>query len=147
MLNKIIKSLIKNKLLISIILFLLIVNIYLIITLEKVQKVENVQNYNISDIPPSCLIEYGKPECINSSLLIPFFNPTNFTFENIEISVQTNEGLDKYSVEDPLIPNMLQTLQLFSCYDIENVTVKWCCDEKCYLKTLSEYTNDVTIST
>jgi len=140
--NKILKIIRRNAWILIIFLVLAFANYYLIFSLEKVQYPKSVpQDNNISGC--ICPIEYGKPECTNSILVIPFYNPNDFDLENIRVTAKTKEGSDIYNVDKPLVPKMVETLQLIKCYDINDVRIKWCCDKTCCESGLKDYSEDV----
>ena len=97
-----------------------------------------------------CIIEFGKPECKNGKLIIPFHNPTNIyfnlSFTNISVIARTKEGKDIYNVREPLEMNQTETLELMKCYPIEDMDITWCCDLNCYTIPMTNYTKDLVLN-
>jgi hypothetical protein len=110
----------RKKMVIVFVIVLVLIGIY------KFFIEERSQTYSCT-----CPLEYGKPECKNQTLYIPFYNPNEFSVENIRLSVKTSRGEDIYNVDKPLGANETQVLLLPQCYDINNVKVKWCCAVCC----------------
>ncbi len=79
----------------------------------------------------SCPINYGKPECINATLSIPFYNPNAVELKDIQVTAKKPGGSDIYNVDKPLIPDKTEVLNLVKCYGINDVKIKWCCDDMC----------------
>lgn len=141
--NKILKIVRKNAWILIIFLVFICINCYLIFSLEKAQVSEHKSvNKTLEGI---CPIEYGKPDCINSNLVISFYNPNNFDLKSIRVTANTTEGSDIYNVNESLIPNKVETLQLIQCYDINNVMIRWCCSDICYEAGLKDYSEDLKL--
>lgn len=141
--NKILKIVRKNAWILIIFLVIICINFYLISFLEKAQVSKHkLANKTLEGL---CPIEYGKPDCINSKLVISFYNPNDFDLENVRITANTTEGSDIYNVNESLVPNKLETLQLIQCYDINNVVISWCCYDTCYEAGLKNYSEDIKL--
>ena len=97
---------------------------------------------------PKCPIEYGRVECLNGTLVIPFFNPNNYSIEQIQIIVPTLAGKDIYNVVEPLEPQKVKVLTLFQCtgnVNMENFKIRWCCASECYESKMNRPTKDLKI--
>ena len=124
----------KSKLILTFFLVFIVIGIYAIFSEEEIHTSDYV-----------CPINYGKPECINETLFIPFFNPNSMELNNIQVIVRTPEGSDIFNVDKSLVPGKTEVLQLVKCYDINNINVKWCCDDICCEEPLKDYSADVEL--
>lgn len=115
---------------------------------EKISGGPSNQTF-LTEVKRQCIIEFGKPKCKNGKLIIPFYNPTNssynLSFTNITVIARTKEGKDIYNVREPLEMNQTETLELMKCYSIEDMNITWCCDTNCYIIPMANYTKDLTI--
>jgi len=141
--NKFLKTIKRNAWILIIFLVLVFANYYLIFSLERAHDPKHEpQTGKTSDC--ICPMEYGKPECMNSTLVIQFYNLNNFDLKNIQITVKTKKGSDIYNVDKPLVSKKVETLQLFECYDINNIKIRWCCDITCCESGLTDYSEDIS---
>ena len=124
----------KSKLILIFFLALIFIGIYTIFPEEEIQTSDCV-----------CPINYGKPECINATLFIPFYNPNDMELKDIRVIVKKPGGSDIYNVDKPLIPNNTEVLELQKCHDINDIKVRWCCDDICCETPLKSYSEDVTL--
>lgn len=146
---KILRLLRKNKMVLILFLALIFINAYIIFSLEKSQlpeKLEFPSSPSESGVSECvCPIDYGKPECVNGTLLIPFFNPNTMDLKNIQVTAKKSGGLDIYNVDKPLISNRTEILHMFNCYDVDGIKVKWCCNDICCESPLNAYSEEVKL--
>lgn len=143
--SKILKILRKNKMVLILFLVLIFVNAYIIFSLERAQAPKPHSLESDKTLECVCPIDYGKPECTNGTLLIPFFNPNTIDLKNIQVTAKKPGGSDIYNVDKPLVPNRTEVLQMFSCYDTDDKKIKWCCNNTCCEAPLKEYSEDVKL--
>lgn len=106
----------------------------------------NQWNFTLNyDERNKCRIEFGEPKCENGKLIIPFYNPSNFSM-NVVIKAKTNEGVDIINVSEPLESNKTETLELPICYPTEAMEVEWCCNVNCSTISMSQYTKDLVVN-
>ncbi|MEM2918457.1 MAG: hypothetical protein QXY62_03050 [Candidatus Altiarchaeota archaeon] len=97
-----------------------------------------------------CPIEYGKLVCLEGKPRILFFNPNDIDLVNISVVVPKPEGVDIYSVNEPLKANTTEVLTLLyhSCpfnVKTEELKVKWCCGQDCYETEMILPSNDLSV--
>jgi len=123
-------------------------NSYYEINEEKIREISN-RNFS-AEFKRQCIIEFGKPECKDGKLIIPFYNPTNLTynlsFTNISVIARTKEGKDIYNVRERLEMNQTETLELMKCYPIEDMDIAWFCDLNYYIVSMTNYTKDFVLN-
>ena len=100
-----------------------------------------------SNVNVTCPIEYGRSQCVEGKLLIPFYNPNNVSIEKLRLIVPTKRGKDIYNVKEPLLKNETKILVLNKCYDsdISRYVIQWCCKNKCYTQFLANPSEEIMI--
>lgn len=103
-------------------------------------------------MPPTtkCPIEYGKLVCLEGKPRIPFFNPNGFKLTNTNVIIPKSDGVDIYSVNEPLEAYTTEVLTLIyhDCpfnLKTEDLKVKWCCDSDCYEVQMFTPSDDLTV--
>jgi hypothetical protein len=142
--KKILNIIKRNAWVLIIFLILIFINYYLIFSLERAQAPKRGPQTDEMSVCV-CPIEYGKPECMNSGLVIPFHNPNDFDLENVQVTAKTIKGSDIYNVDKPLNPKNVETLQLIQCYHVNDVRIRWCCNKTCCESELKDYSEDVKL--
>lgn len=93
----------------------------------------------------SCVLEYGKWECIDGKIAIPFYNSgeKDVTFTSVTIPVKNGENT--YNVEEPLKSGETGALTTANCDEVvsENFTLKWCCNENCFTTPMNKPNPDI----
>lgn len=140
---KIKKILKRNKMVLIVFLVLILINVCVIFSLENAQRKDQKQVQKPKEYV--CPIEYSKPNCLNSSYFILFYNPNEFELHKIQIIAKKPDGKDMISVDAPLAQNKTEILVLPECYEIEKVDVKWCCADICYQAPLTAYSEDLLV--
>ena len=93
----------------------------------------------------SCLINFGKPECIEGKQYIPFYNPSNIEVDRIKLTAKKFNGYDIYNVDKLLEPDKTETLQLFKCYTTDEMKISWCCNDSCCEVPITAYSKEVVL--
>jgi hypothetical protein len=105
-------------------------------------------------IPPSseklegCYIEYGSSECIDGSLVTPFFNPGTEDLRRVSMYFYSGEDVDIYNCAEPLIPGDPGTLTTIPCaadMDTSRVKLEYCCGEDCYETMMDDPSEDLSL--
>ena len=95
-----------------------------------------------------CLLSYGKSECINDILSIPFYNDGNKPIKRTQITIPTTSGMDIANISESLPPRKTGAVQLSKCNKVDKtkpLKLKWCC-EKCYETKMTNPSKTIVIS-
>ena len=100
-----------------------------------------------------CAIEYGKGECIDGFLRIPFYNSGIKDITRIKITVpfgtETNITLPAdFNVNEPLVSGKTGVLGLVPCekeISIDNFDIQWCCGDECHTSKMNSPQKNVSI--
>jgi len=125
-----------------------------IIAIALLLSVARLVLEDLTDINhPDCTIEYGRGECINNYLSVPFYNPNRKDITSIKIvipfGVETNITLPAdFSVTEPLKSGKTGVLKLIPCegdVDIRGFSIEWCCSGECYKSKMNKVSDKIGI--
>jgi hypothetical protein len=100
-----------------------------------------------------CAVEYGKGECIDGFLQVPFHNPgltdVNYVKITVPLGAQTNITLPAdFTVNEDFQPGDTGVLKLVPCYigmSTYNFDIQWCCGTECHSSKMNYPTEKVYI--
>jgi len=118
--------------------------ILLLIAQENNSKNETLETA-VSD---ECILNYGKSECIDNKLSIPFYNAGKKTIISAQITIPVLNGIDTANISESLEPKKTGAVQLTECKKVDNskpLNLKWCC-EKCYETEMNIPSENIVIS-
>jgi hypothetical protein len=93
-----------------------------------------------------CVLEYGKSECIEGKLTVPFFNAGTKSILSAEITIPTRNGIDIAGISEQLLPQQAAQAKTTACDLVDSsrpLKLKWCC-EKCYGTEMSNPSESVS---
>lgn len=103
---------------------------------------------NLSQAYEGCHIEYGFSECIDGSLVTPFYNPGNKDLTRVSMYFYDGEDVDIYNCREPLRPGISETLTTIPCtadIDMSEVRLEWCCGDECSDTSMTEPSTDLSL--
>ncbi|MCX6802522.1 MAG: hypothetical protein NT067_05440 [Candidatus Diapherotrites archaeon] len=98
-------------------------------------------------INDGCVLEYGKSECIEGKLNVPFYNSGAKIIVSAEITIPKKNGIDIASITSQLQPQNTGSVKLTDCGAIDSsrpLKLKWCC-EKCYETEMNNPSDSVEL--
>ncbi len=125
---------------VAFLLFLLLFGVYAFILNQP-------KDTSMQGMQQGCFVEYGKGECIDNRLVVPFLNSGTKEIVSVKLEVPVFNGTDIFNVNQPLLPGKTGTLQLSECKNItsrEKILMEYCC-EKCYTAYLDNPSPGFTI--
>ncbi len=99
--------------------------IYIILLITVVitaffQFKDKTEQTSIPVLNESCMLEYGKSECIDGKIYTPFYNPNNVSINTVKLFIPKSNGVDIYNVMEPLKSEESEALTTADCSNIEN---------------------------
>ncbi|MFH1234321.1 MAG: hypothetical protein V1493_01790 [Candidatus Diapherotrites archaeon] len=98
-------------------------------------------------IKDGCVLEYGKNECVEGKLSIPFYNDGTKTIISAEITIPTRNGQDIAGISEQLLPQQTAGAKTTDCASVDGsrpLKLKWCC-ERCYETEMTNPSDSVTL--